>query len=53
VAEIRNGRANPEREFPLVHGRAGQPCPRCGAAIVKTRVGGRGTYTCPTCQPLG
>ncbi len=31
--------------------RAGEPCPRCGAEIVKTRVAGRGTYTCPTCQP--
>ena len=50
VAEIRNGRANPERDFPRVHGRAGQPCPRCGETIVKTRVAGRGTYTCPACQ---
>ena len=49
-AEILNGRANPEREFPKVHGRAGQACPRCGTAIVKTRVGGRGTYTCASCQ---
>ena len=49
-AEILNGRANPERDFPRVHGRAGHPCPRCGATIVKTRVVGRGTYTCPTCQ---
>ena len=50
VAEILNGRANPERDFPRVHGRAGQPCPRCGTTIVKSRVGGRGTYTCPSCQ---
>src|SRR5919197_4812095 len=50
VADIRNGRANPERDFPRVHGRAGQPCPRCGTTIVKTRVAGRGTYTCPRCQ---
>ena len=27
-----------------------EPCPRCGTPIVKTRVAGRGTYTCPTCQ---
>jgi formamidopyrimidine-DNA glycosylase len=32
--------------------RAGEPCPRCGTEIVKSRVAGRGTYTCPTCQPL-
>jgi formamidopyrimidine-DNA glycosylase len=50
VAEILNGRANPEHGFPRVHGRAGQPCPRCGTRIVKTRVAGRGTYTCPVCQ---
>jgi formamidopyrimidine-DNA glycosylase len=49
-AEILNGRANPERDFPKVHGRAGQPCPRCGTTIVKTWVGGRGTYTCAQCQ---
>jgi formamidopyrimidine-DNA glycosylase len=50
VAEILNGRANPERDFPRVHGRSGQPCPRCGTTVVKTRVGGRGTYYCPRCQ---
>ena len=30
--------------------RAGEPCPRCGTEIVKSRVAGRGTYTCPACQ---
>jgi formamidopyrimidine-DNA glycosylase len=30
--------------------RAGEPCPRCGTTIVKSRVAGRGTYTCPACQ---
>jgi formamidopyrimidine-DNA glycosylase len=35
----------------LVHRRAGQPCPRCGTAIVKRVVGGRGTYVCEHCQP--
>jgi formamidopyrimidine-DNA glycosylase len=34
----------------LVHRRAGEPCPRCGAEISKTVVGGRGTYVCETCQ---
>lgn len=28
----------------------GQRCPRCGTEIVKTRVAGRGTHTCPKCQ---
>jgi formamidopyrimidine-DNA glycosylase len=30
--------------------RAGGPCPRCGKQIVKSRVAGRGTYSCPACQ---
>lgn len=34
----------------LVHRREGLGCPSCGAAIVKTRVAGRGTYFCRTCQ---
>ena len=32
--------------------RAGEPCPRCGTAIEKTRVLGRGTHACPACQPV-
>lgn len=32
--------------------RQGKPCPRCGTAIVKTRVAGRGTHICPECQRL-
>jgi formamidopyrimidine-DNA glycosylase len=35
-----------------VFARAGGPCPRCGAEIAKSRVAGRGTHTCPSCQPL-
>jgi formamidopyrimidine-DNA glycosylase len=35
-----------------VYGRDGEPCSRCGATITKTRVGGRGTWFCPRCQPL-
>ncbi len=33
-----------------VFARAGEPCPVCGAEIVKSRVAGRGTHTCPACQ---
>jgi formamidopyrimidine-DNA glycosylase len=51
VAQVLDGRALPGTRFPSVHGREGQPCPRCGRTIVKSRVGGRGTYTCPRCQP--
>jgi formamidopyrimidine-DNA glycosylase len=35
-----------------VYGRDGRPCARCRATITKTRVGGRGTWFCPRCQPL-
>ncbi len=35
-----------------VYGREGEPCYRCGEQIGKTRVGGRGTWFCPSCQPL-
>jgi formamidopyrimidine-DNA glycosylase len=37
--------------FARVFRREGQPCPRCGTIIVKSRVAGRGTHTCPHCQP--
>ena len=32
--------------------RSGEPCPRCGTEIVKSRVAGRGTHACPSCQPV-
>jgi formamidopyrimidine-DNA glycosylase len=34
----------------LVHRRVGEPCPRCGTAVVKLVAAGRGTYVCPSCQ---
>lgn len=33
-----------------VHTRVNRPCYKCGDIILKTSVGGRGTYYCPTCQ---
>jgi formamidopyrimidine-DNA glycosylase len=33
-----------------VYGRENEPCERCGTPIAKTRVAGRGTWYCPTCQ---
>jgi formamidopyrimidine-DNA glycosylase len=35
-----------------VYGRDGEACGRCGTTIVKSRVGGRGTWFCPRCQPF-
>lgn len=34
----------------LVHSKEKFPCPECGTAILKIKVGGRGTYYCPLCQ---
>ncbi len=36
----------------LVHTRSGAECYNCHTIIKKIRVGGRGTYYCPTCQKL-
>ncbi|NPV59140.1 MAG: bifunctional DNA-formamidopyrimidine glycosylase/DNA-(apurinic or apyrimidinic site) lyase [Actinobacteria bacterium] len=33
-----------------VYRRAGLPCPRCGAAILREVICGRGSYFCPSCQ---
>jgi formamidopyrimidine-DNA glycosylase len=38
-------------DFARVFRRDGQPCPRCGSTIIKSRVAGRGTHSCPVCQP--
>jgi formamidopyrimidine-DNA glycosylase len=35
----------------LVHLRAGEACPNCGATIRKIVAAGRGTYVCEHCQP--
>jgi formamidopyrimidine-DNA glycosylase len=44
------GSGSMQDEF-KVYGRGGEPCDRCGTPIAKTRLGGRGTWLCPTCQP--
>jgi formamidopyrimidine-DNA glycosylase len=39
-------------DFARVFRREGKECPRHpGTVIIKTRVAGRGTHTCPICQP--
>jgi formamidopyrimidine-DNA glycosylase len=38
--------------FANVFRRDGQPCPRCGAEIIKIRAAGRGTHLCPKEQKL-
>lgn len=34
----------------LVYGREGEPCGRCGAKIVRERLGARSAHFCPRCQ---
>jgi formamidopyrimidine-DNA glycosylase len=40
-----------QNEF-RVYGRAGEPCPRCRAAIARVRLAGRSTHYCPRCQTV-
>jgi formamidopyrimidine-DNA glycosylase len=52
IDDYRDGRGEKgtmQDEF-LVHTREGEPCPRCGAAILRIVVSGRSTYYCPSCQ---
>ncbi len=35
-----------------VHTHQNEPCPVCQTTILKTKVGGRGTYYCPSCQKI-
>ncbi len=46
IAYVTQGGENPF----LVYGRAGEPCPRCGAGIARTVQSGRSTFACPACQ---
>ena len=39
------------RDFLAVHGRAGQPCPRCGASVSQVTRARRSTNFCRSCQP--
>lgn len=40
-----------ERQMPFsVYDREGEPCPRCGASVVRIVQAGRSTYFCPRCQ---
>jgi formamidopyrimidine-DNA glycosylase len=39
------------RDFLAVHGKGGQPCPRCGSPISGVKRARRVTNFCRTCQP--
>ena len=40
------------QDYLMVHQREKEPCKVCGSIIIKTTVGGRGTYFCPKCERL-
>ncbi len=41
------------RDEMAVHGKYGQPCPRCGTKIQRIRYAANETNYCPTCQTGG
>ncbi len=45
-----NGRPGGYQRLLRVHGREGEPCPRCAVPIARTRTAGRSSYFCPRCQ---
>jgi formamidopyrimidine-DNA glycosylase len=45
-----NGQSGRNADFLIAYGQEGRACPRCGAPMRKTIVGGRGTTYCATCQ---
>jgi formamidopyrimidine-DNA glycosylase len=44
------GKKGSYMEFAKVFRREGAACERCADTVIKTRVAGRGTHICPTCQ---
>ncbi len=44
------GREGHYQESHMVYGRAGEPCPSCGAIVRRIIVAGRSTHFCPRCQ---
>lgn len=45
-----NGRAGGFQTYLAVYGREGEPCSRCGTAIVRRKIGARSAHFCPKCQ---
>lgn len=45
------GASGSHQQHLACYGRAGEPCPRCGAPLERSVVAARGTTTCPSCQP--
>ncbi|WP_349401955.1 formamidopyrimidine-DNA glycosylase [Candidatus Phytoplasma solani] len=48
--ESEEGTKGSFQNYLLVHGKQNHPCIECMSKIIKIKVGGRGTYFCPSCQ---
>lgn len=48
-----NGQRGTMQDEWQVYNRGGLPCYTCGGTVEKSRVAGRGTHICHTCQPYG
>jgi formamidopyrimidine-DNA glycosylase len=46
------GDAGKHQQYLQIYGRTGDGCYACGETVLKTRLGGRGTHFCPSCQTL-
>lgn len=46
-----DGFAGSYQEVVRTYGKDGEPCSNCGTPIERTKIGGRGTFFCPQCQP--
>ncbi len=51
IAERRPALDEKLRDFLMVRGRHGEPCPRCGTKLRSAGVHGHDAEFCPTCQP--
>lgn len=47
-----NGQAGNFQKYLKAYNREGTPCPRCGALIVRRKIGSRSAHFCPRCQRL-
>jgi formamidopyrimidine-DNA glycosylase len=44
------GQAGKYQDFFQIYHKTGQPCKKCSTTVVSIKMGGRGTFFCPTCQ---
>ena len=48
-----NGEGGSFQKYLKVYDREGQPCERCGATILREKIGSRSAHYCPRCQRAG